>query len=130
MCGCESYDRPSVYYQALVKARRERKCEECSARIAPGELYSRAKGCWDGEWNTYSECRKCFALRQAWHDTEGCWPSHGNLRDDVLSCLRDETRSTFEVDFEDPSPSAHPLNIEFGMNYRRHLGRMGPRRAA
>lgn len=130
MCGCESYDGPDVYHQALVKARRERKCEECGALIAPGQLYSRAKGCWDGDWNTYSECRKCFALRQAWHDTEGCWPSHGNLRDDVLSCLRDETRSTFEVDFEDPSRDAHPLNLAFGMHYRRHLGRMGPRRAA
>ena len=128
MCGCSDFDGPSVYHQALVKARRDRKCEECSGLIRTGQLYSRAKGCWDGQWQTYSECLPCFALRQAWHDTEGCWPSLGNLRDDVIECLRDEARCTFEEDFEEPSPPAPALNLAFGVHYRRHLGKMGPQR--
>lgn len=134
MCGCDNYDDgPSVYHCNIRVSRKDRKCEECSSAIRRGERYAHAAGCWDGDWNSYRECMKCFALRQAWHDAEGCWPSHGNLRDDVLSCLNDLRRwppsERDEDDHWDAGPP-DPLSLKFGMAYRRHLGRMGPRRAA
>ena len=137
MCGCDSYDGPSVYHSAIRVSRKDRKCGECRAPIAKGTRYAYATGCWDGDWNSFEECLRCFALRQAWHDTEGCWPSHGNLRDDVLECLRDLRRFP-PGDPEDEEDRIavgppDPLSLKFGVAYRRHLGRMGPqlpRRAA
>lgn len=133
MCGCEDYDGPSVYHARMRRARVPRRCDECGATISPGELYVAISGCWEAEWQSFSDCRKCDALRQAWHDTEGCWPSHGNLRDDVLGCLTDIRRwppSEREDEDEIADREADPVALAFGVNYRRRLGRMGPRRAA
>jgi hypothetical protein len=132
MCGCDSYDGPSVYHSAIRVSRRGRKCGECGAPIAKGQRYSHSAGCWDGEWNSFEECLRCDALRQAWHDTEGCWPSHGNLRDDVLECLRDGRRWPPDGDYDERADIGppDPVCLKFGINYRRRLGHMGPRRAA
>lgn len=128
MCGCSDYDGPSVYHVNVRVSRKDRKCGECAEPIGKGARYAHAAGCWDGDWNSFEECMKCFALRNAWHDTEGCWPSHGNLRDDVLECLRDLRRwPPDERDDDDEIGPPDPLLLKFGVAYRRHLGRMGPR---
>lgn len=130
MCGCEDYDAPSVYSARVSRSRKDRKCSECSRSIARGQIYVAIKGCWDGEWSHFDECLRCDAMRQAWHDTEGCWPSHGALLDDVLECLRGEARPVAEDDDEQHEYplDASPVNLAFGVNYRRHLGKYGPQR--
>lgn len=106
MCGCEDYDWPSVYRARFSRSRKDRRCCECGATIARGDTYVAISGCWDAEWSRFIECRKCDAMRQAWHDTEGCWASHGWLRDDVLDCLRGEARPVAEDDDEQRAKDA------------------------
>lgn len=50
---------PTLYKNALLKARKPHKCCECYKVIPPGEQYERAVGVWDGEFVTYCTCGEC-----------------------------------------------------------------------
>lgn len=42
-CACD-FDPPTLYKQAVHRAKREYRCDECGGRIAPGDTY--------GPWRT------------------------------------------------------------------------------
>lgn len=58
-------DRPEVYAQDEVTARKPHKCCECGAEIPKGERYERFKGKWEGEWEEYRTCLGCVECRDA-----------------------------------------------------------------
>lgn len=132
MCGCEDGEPVTVARVRLVRARTAHRCYECPRTIAQGELYERSVYLFEGQWDSNAVCRRCRAIRQAWHDVEGCWAMYGAL-DDVFECMREMRRappSERDNDGDLPRLTADPDCLRFGVALRRHLGRMGPRRAA
>jgi hypothetical protein len=70
MCGCE---RPTLYSEKWVIARKPHQCCECFKTIAKGDDYQKIKGLWDGEFQEYETCLQCAELRIEIADTiRGC----------------------------------------------------------
>ena len=68
-CSCTidpSYDDggPSFSNQKNCTARKPHRCNECRREIAPGELYERFTGMWDGKIDTYKTCTDCLSVRE------------------------------------------------------------------
>lgn len=83
-CVCD-YDGPEIYFSELRKARKVHVCEECRARIQPGEQYENASGKWDGRFDQFKTCSRCIALRD-WvkaHVPCFCW-AHGHMNEDSI----------------------------------------------
>lgn len=49
-----------------VRARKERKCDECQGPIKPGDIYKRSKFLYDGYWSTFAMCPACIAGPAQW----------------------------------------------------------------
>lgn len=142
MCSCEDGERATVFHAALVRARKAHRCYECNRTIAPGDRYERSVALFEGSWDSTAVCLKCNAIRQAWHDVEGCWAPYGSLRGDILDdCLRELRRQPPDDDYDKPPYGASAREVgerdpglaQFGVRYRTHLGKYGPqlpRRAA
>jgi hypothetical protein len=133
MCGCEDGEPATVWRRSLPRARKAHTCYECERVIAAGELYERSVALFEGEWTSTAVCSKCIAIREAWHDVEGCWALYGALRDDVRECLREMRRDPPEDRDEGDTRDPDPDCLAFGMRLRAHLGKYGPqlpRRAA
>jgi hypothetical protein len=64
-------EMPSVYNETFPRARLSHKCCECGRAIAPGQTYCLAKGCWDGEWETFKTCAPCNNLRTTLNKSVG-----------------------------------------------------------
>jgi len=78
-CQCDG-ERPDLYEERVIKARKDHRCYECSGVIPKGEHYNRAKGMWDGEFSSFATCGDCKAM---WCDLGcTCWV-FGSLRDAV-----------------------------------------------
>jgi len=133
MCGCEDGEPCDVFRAKVVRACRPWRCYECERTVQTGELYESSVSLFEGEWQRLAVCWKCHAIRQAWHDVEGCWAPYGGLRDEVFYCLREMRRAPPDERDDDgdlPRLTPDPDCLQFGMSFRRHFGRMGPRRAA
>lgn len=134
MCGCSDGEPALVYHEKVVRVRKAHRCYECSRTIALGEVALVVTAMWErGEWDRLYTCRMCRAIREAWHDVEGCWAPHGNLREEVFDCIRDEFRRTSLAEMgEDKTayvPDAFVQAEElalFGVRLRAHLGKYGP----
>ena len=86
-CYCD-YDPPTVYRSSMQRAAKVYRCEECSARILPGEQYEYVFGVYDGYASTFRTCSDCVALRK-WLRTNVpcfCW-AHGNLIQDCRDTI-------------------------------------------
>lgn len=81
-------DRPSVYDEDVVSARKEYACTECDEPIRPGDKHERIKGLWDGEWSTYRTCLSCVEIRNHFACGSG-W---------LFGCLWDDLRENFFPD--------------------------------
>jgi hypothetical protein len=46
MCDCDF--RPTLYREAVRRARRRHRCGECAGLIEPGQHYWEFRGLWDG----------------------------------------------------------------------------------
>lgn len=82
-CACD-YDAPEFYCASTPTARKTHRCYECNGEIRPGERYERVAGKWDGRFDTFLTCERCFDIRQ-WVTNNVpcvCW-AHGNIREDA-----------------------------------------------
>lgn len=59
MCCCDIGDSPAFASTTFPRTRKPRKCEECSATIAPGERYSRLAQKWDERISVWVTCTDC-----------------------------------------------------------------------
>ena len=81
-CYCD-YEPARIYSSRVQRARKEYICEECGAKIPPGEQYERAFGVWDFA-SEFMTCERCLNLRQ-WVTNSVpcfCW-AHGNMIEDA-----------------------------------------------
>lgn len=71
-----------VYVRENRTARKEWRCDECSATIPPGATYAYAKGLYEGRWDEYHTCSACDEGPCAWLTaTCGGWLHHGVQED-------------------------------------------------
>jgi hypothetical protein len=65
-CDCSVYDSesPELYFDKVVKARKEHKCCECREPIKKGDSYEYVKTLYDGYWDTYKTCIPCTRIRR------------------------------------------------------------------
>ena len=95
-CYCD-YDPPSFCSRTTPRARRTHTCEECGAKIIPGEIYERVSGKWDGWVSTFCTCERCHDLRK-WLTNNlpcYCW-GHGDGFDSVVEDIRELERKAPE----------------------------------
>jgi hypothetical protein len=57
-------DRPEMYVETVVTARKAHKCYECEREIQPSEKYERVAGKWDGEMGSYTFCLACSEIQK------------------------------------------------------------------
>jgi len=89
-CYCD-YDEPKFYFNKLVKARKQHKCDECRNIIQKGETYERVSAMWDDYApDTYRTCSKCLDLRNYTKQNVPCvcW-CHTTMRDDCMEALKE-----------------------------------------
>ncbi len=88
-CYCD-YEPPSAFSLTQPVARKPHRCTSCSRSIAPGEIYEKAWGIWDGEADTFKTCQHCIALRD-WvraHVPCACF-TFQEMRDEALDLARE-----------------------------------------
>lgn len=52
-------ERADVWNEKAVRARKAHKCDACELTIRPGDVYTRDKLLYDGEWDTVVRCARC-----------------------------------------------------------------------
>lgn len=62
MCEFDYYDRPEIWNQKLVKARKPHKCNCCGVNISPGEIYLKHFSVFDGQAYAEKMCDPCHTL--------------------------------------------------------------------
>ena len=60
-----------VWHQAIVKARKVHKCDECEKEISPGTKYERIKMLFDGDWSYWTICLLCSEIHTVFACGEG-----------------------------------------------------------
>jgi hypothetical protein len=61
--GSDDFEGPSCYSECTRTARKEHTCDECEAKIRPGEQYNYESGVWDGRPSSYKTCLPCIDIR-------------------------------------------------------------------
>lgn len=62
---CDAFgglDSPAPWTEAIRRARKPHPCDVCAETIRPGERYHFSSGCWDGNWNAYRHCLRCWRM--------------------------------------------------------------------
>jgi len=87
-CYCD-YDPPTFLEQRLVKkARKQHKCAECSGYVAVGEPYEYTAGLWDGHFDIFHICERCYNIRTWVKNNVPCFCyAFGNLNDDCIEAV-------------------------------------------
>jgi hypothetical protein len=98
-CWCD-YDPPTFCTVTTPRARKRHKCDECSGYVEVGEQYEYTAGLWEGYFQIFKICERCYDLR-TWVKNNVpclCW-AYGNITDDcrdaidaVTECASAETR--------------------------------------
>lgn len=88
-CYCD-YEPAEWSRISTPKARKQYRCYECGAFIAPSDRHEYVAGKWEGEVSSYRTCSDCVSLRQyiQAHIPCFCW-AYGNLFSDALDALRE-----------------------------------------
>lgn len=90
-------DYPDICHQKIVRARKEHRCTECGATIAPGRLYERASMLMDGRWDTFTTCARCVNVRDEFFT---CGYYFGGIREHFQECFGfDYARDEWPPDF-------------------------------
>ena len=89
-CYCD-YDPPTFFEQRMVKkARKQHHCSECSGHIAAGESYEYTAGLWDGYFDTFHICERCYNIRTWVKNNVPCFCyGFGNLNEDCFNAVDD-----------------------------------------
>jgi hypothetical protein len=104
-CECDyDGDSPEFYNLAVVKARKTHHCYECDNKITPGEQYTRRTGKWNGDVETYRECRLCSELREWAEISVPCFCAN------VFGTLHERVRAMVE----DAAPKIPGFFMEYG----------------
>ena len=61
-------ERPAIFEDVEIVARKSHVCCECHRKIDKGERYHFAKGLWDGHWSQFRTCLPCSDLRNTLRD--------------------------------------------------------------
>lgn len=86
-CYCD-YDRPSVYRQSVVRARKERQCDECARKIKAGDRYQYTFGIWEGYPSSFYTCSSCTDILQWTKNNVPCLCfAHGNIHEDIRNAV-------------------------------------------
>lgn len=88
-CVCD-YDPAEFYRKEIRRARKPRKCYECSSVIAVGESYEYARGRWDGYFDAFATCQRCADIT-TWVQNNVpclCW-THGNRIEDCREAVEE-----------------------------------------
>jgi RNase P subunit RPR2 len=88
-CYC-GYDTPKVHSSRLVRARKQYKCEECSAPIFIGENHEYVFAVYDEGADQFRTCSHCVDMRRFVANSVPCfcW-CHGSLIDDCKATIED-----------------------------------------
>jgi hypothetical protein len=90
MCSCD-FDPPTVHRSEQRTARKQHRCAECPAVIAPGDRYVAEASLTDGSWGSWKLCMPCHEMAQAFVDDENaagetaCW-AIGGLAEAIEDC--------------------------------------------
>lgn len=60
MCDVEGIPPDSEPLERWQKARKAHKCCACDEIIEPGHIYHVTSGRWEGEFDTYKHCARCY----------------------------------------------------------------------
>ena len=75
---CFYGEPPSFFDSHIVKrARKAHRCTDCREDILPGESYEHIAGVWEGDFETYKVCARCYWDRSRVEQHElsvGCAP--------------------------------------------------------
>lgn len=68
----DNCDKPKVYSERIVKARKEHACDACSEPIRVGDLYSYTFGVWCGAADVIKRCARCDLLVEYLRSLASC----------------------------------------------------------
>lgn len=86
-CFCD-YERPEIYKQKEVKAKKNHECCECGGTIKKGTHYTMTSGLWDSNFWNFKTCCFCTDLQNSLLASNRCI-SHGGLAYDYEEYLED-----------------------------------------
>ncbi len=88
-CSCD-YDAPTVFRSSIVRAKKEHRCDECSALIRVGEQYQYVFGVWDGYPSSQYVCEHCRDIRTFVKNNIPCfcW-CYGSMLDDAKEAIQE-----------------------------------------
>jgi hypothetical protein len=108
-------ERPDIYEEKFVVAKKGHKCYECGRTIPVNEKYIKIKGLWDSKWSNYNYCRECIRLRTYLEDDFSCL-AIGELYMDLtgspLVCFDEETQTWESGDENIFIESQEPLLVK------------------
>lgn len=75
-------EMPEFCHDSTPRAKKEYKCCECGRTISIGEKYGKARGVWNGEFQTFKTCEHCLIARDWIQDECGSF-IYGMLAEDL-----------------------------------------------
>ena len=94
MCGGDWDEVATVQASEWRRARKAHDCCSCKEGIRPGELYHYTSQLFDGSWDSWKHCARCYAICKA------LWDSGAETIEYELNCG--------EI-WEDPPPAVARL---------------------
>ena len=90
-CFCD-YDPPEFYRVTKPRAKKPHQCFECGGPITPGERYEYVTGKWEGFFDQFTTCERCYDLRMWVKNNVPCLCYlHGSADDDMAEAIDDAT---------------------------------------
>ena len=83
-------EMPRVYDETFRKARKQHVCCECSNEINVGVKYVVCEGLWDGKWQVYRLCLRCWIAHGTAHVMHRGYPEEGPAFDYLWEWLFEE----------------------------------------
>ena len=95
------------YTCKFSKARKPHKCHICGLEIAPGELYYRESGMWEGDFFDRCTCKVCDRARQEYLDTSteneyDDWSISDNVKETLCYGRKKAGKCEDDCDHGDP----------------------------
>jgi len=88
----------SFYRAKMLRARKPKRCDCCSADLPVGQRHIYSAGVFEGDFNTYRQCFGCYDLgSMLWAATHEVWDLQdlGELAADEFGSTRPEVRAFF-----------------------------------
>lgn len=62
---CDLADPCDIWDGTWPRARKSHSCQACAETIEPGHLYHRLASLYEGQWDHWKHCRRCWAIFEA-----------------------------------------------------------------